>query len=156
MKKILIGAIASLSFCVLLAWAGPGPDMIEPLTISGVTTAATNSVTNATFVSGWVDAVVLDWTLGGTNVQTGTVVVATQGATGSGPTRTILALTAVTAADSVYYPRATGHGTTGSDLSTVVGEKIPLVQDKVYFLMQDCAHTNTTALTIRVILSPTP
>jgi hypothetical protein len=152
MKKILISAIAVAALrCVAFA----APDMPPPMVCSSFSSAGTNYVTNAVFTSAWVDSIVLDWTDdGGTSTQTGIVSIATQGSTGSGPARTIYSAT-VAATDAVVYPRATAVGTTGSAIATIVGERIPLVQDKLTVTVYG-ASTNATALTVRVITSPVP
>jgi hypothetical protein len=153
MKTFLSAILAVLPWTVSLA----GPDMSPPLVVTTFSTAVTNTATSPAYLSGWVDAIILDWTIGaGTYSQTGTVSIATVGGTGSGPSRTLLTLTATPCVDSVVYPRASASGTTGSTLTTVVGERIPLVQDKILVTVQDATQTNSAALTVRVITSPVP
>lgn len=146
-------AIPILVGCASAAMAGP--DMPEPAKFTAVVAASTNTVTGPTTVNGWVDAIVLDWTVGGGTVtQTGTVSIATVGSTGSGPAKTILTLTAIAASDGIYFPRATAVGTTGSAIATITGERIPLVNDKIIVTLKDTTATNTTALTVYVYTSP--
>lgn len=160
MKTRLWGSILAV-----LALAGvvvAGPDMPPPATIAAVATNDTanysgSTVTNPVFTTAWVDAIVVDWTDGGgANGQTATVSVVTQGGTGSGPSRAVLTVTAAGCSDTTYYPRATAVSTAGAELTTLIGERIPLVQDKIVVSAYDKQNTNDTAVTVRVITSPTP
>ena len=151
MKK----AISILGGCLLAAtmFAGDNPNMPAPLVITPQTNtsavAAGQATTDVTLY-GWLDAVIIDVGGGETGASpTQTVTIATVGSEGTGPARTLLTLTDITA-DATYPVRDLVTGVTGGDIANTPARHV-LVGDKLIVSSYD-ASTTTNTLTVYLIL----
>lgn len=153
MRAKLICALFA-SVVAFIVYAGPGS--VEPFVWTSVSTNVAASAsgdvkTNDTFVTDWVDAIVLD--IGGYASPTCTVNVITAGGNGTAYSRSLLATFTVTA-DGTYYVSELADTTAGVDI-TGAARRIPLLQDKVV-VQAYAANTNAVTLKVVVITSPTP
>jgi len=141
MRTIIISAILMLATASGLM---AGVDPIDMGQISNVSTGGTTAVTTNTSVAqdGYVENVYVD--LSGYASPTVNVSVVTSGAL---PSRTILAVTSVTA-DTLYTVRAPIVNTAGSAISNQ-GDKIPLAQDAIKAW---ASSANSTGVNVRVYL----
>ena len=123
MRTIIISAILMFATASGLM---AGTDLLYMGEISNVSTGGTTAVTTNTSVAqdGYVESVYID--LSGVASPTVDVSVVTSGAA---PSRTILAVTSVTA-DTLYTVRSPIVNTAGSAISNQ-GDKIPLAQEAI-------------------------
>lgn len=139
MRTIIIAAILSLATS---GGVMAGTDVIDMGQISNVSTGGSIAVTTNTSVAqdGYVEWVYVD--LSGYASPTVNVSVVTSGAS---PSRTILAVTSLTA-DTLYTVRAPIVNTAGSAISNQ-GDKIPLAQDAIKAWG---SSPNSTGVNVRV------
>ena len=142
MTKLIV-LLAALATVAGLAYADP--DLPNIAVMAASTNSAPAITTNSTehFVSGWVDAIIVD--MGGTSGSSCDVDVATAGSEYTGAARTIFSINDITA-DGVYPVRDLATTTLGVDVS---GETvaIPLFRDT---LKAWASNAHTTGITVRV------
>lgn len=149
MKHLL--TIGILLATALGCMAGP------PVTIQFAASACetnTSAVTTYTPdndlpIHGFVDTIILDQT----GSATGTVSLATLASQGTGPSRSILLDTSVSA-DGVYPVRDIVTTTAGADISNVPA-RIPLVGDKLRLTLYNYGDTNHTCA-VWVVITDQP
>ena len=154
MKRLIsfgIGLLMSAGVC-----------MASPLQFSDASIQTNNSVlatqtpdSDGSWVSGWIDSVVIDITSG--NTDTNTVTLSTLGGGGTGAARTLLTITSITA-DGVYPVRDLVTTQAGVDIANTPA-RIPLAQDKLRLTATSNGDdTNATAVVmdVYVIITPEP
>ena len=146
--------ISILTGLVVATCALAGPNMLQ----FSAKAWETNAAATVTFapdtdvrVNGYVQAVYVDATAGGT--FTGTVSLVTEAAGSTGASRTILTDVDVIA-DEEFYPRGIADTTAGAAIANVP-EKVPLVMDKLDLTLYGNGFTGVTA-TVYVFIDRDP
>jgi len=135
---IAVGAIAQDNIDMVV---------LSPTPQTNTSAVAAGQATTPVKLSGWVDAIIID--VGGHAHPTQTIVVATVGSESTGPSRTILTLTGVSA-DATYPVRDLVCGQTGTDIANTPA-RVPLVNDKI-IVSSYAANVTTNTLSAYIVI----
>lgn len=146
----IIGAVALLAACATGRAAPPYTIQFTASACETNTSAVTTYTPNNDLaLSGFVDTIIVDQT----GTGTGTVSVATVASKGSGPSRSVLLDTSVSA-DGAYPVRDIVTTQAGADIANVPA-RIPLTSDHLRLTLYNWGATNNT-VAVWVVVTDEP
>jgi len=145
MRKELLGTLIGTALAMLSVFAyADDPQLILWTSVTCETNAAatvTNNPDTDQIYSGWVEAVILDYS-GAANTGKVSIVTSGDSESGTGFSRSILVDASVTT-DEAYSPRIIVDTTAGADIASTTA-KIPLLGNRIDLTAFGFTSTNTT------------